>query len=194
MRLIGRVPHDRLRDYLACFDVCLIPFRKDTFNGAREPLKAYEYLAGHKPVVALNAPQLEAMPALYAASSDEEFLAQIERARSTPVDHRALRDYLAGCTWQARTDTLLRLLADKKASSLDGETVPAFYPEPELSDNWRGYIDDLDRLIDERTAYAARMEVEWQATQAYIKRLERTHPLLWVKRGMDGIRGIRRGV
>lgn len=189
VRLIGRLPHNRLRDYLAYFDVCLVPFAWNAFNAGREPLKVYEYLAGYKPVVALNAPQLAEMPAVYGASNPEEFLLQIERVRSTPVDRRAVSDYLAACTWQARTDALLLLFEKEHAMTFDVGPVPSFYPEPEMPESWRGYIDSLDQLIDERTAYAAQMEREWAATQAYIRRLERTHPLVWLKRGIDGILG-----
>jgi glycosyltransferase involved in cell wall biosynthesis len=183
VRLLGRVAHHCLPQYLAGFDVCLIPFTRNAFNTSREPLKLYEYLAGFKPVVALNTPGLEEMPAVYLAAAREEFLEQIERARAAPVDRGAVSDYLAGCTWQARTDELLRLIQEKKAHPFDSILeLPSFYPEPDLPPNWRVYIAHLDQLLDERTAYAAQMEHEWQATQAYIKKLERTHPLVWLKR------------
>jgi hypothetical protein len=182
VRLLGPVPHGRLRSYLAGFDVCVIPFPRNAFNAAREPLKVYEYLAGFKPVVALNAPQLEAMPAVYTAATPEGFLAQIERARAAPVDRRAVGDYLAGRTWQARTHVLLSLIKGKKALPLDPDPVPSFYPEQNLPENWGVYLENLDQLIAERTAYADQMEREWQATQSYIKKLERTHPLVWLRR------------
>jgi hypothetical protein len=182
VRLLGAVPHSQLPRYLAGFDVCIIPFARNAFNAGREPIKLYEYLAGHKPVVALNAPQLEVMPAVYLAATPEEFLQQIECARTTPVDWRAVDAYLAGCTWRARTDSFLNLLANTRSRPAEPYELPAFYPEPSLPPNWSDYLGQVDRLLDERSAYIEQMEREWGLTQAYLHKLERTHPLVWLKR------------
>jgi glycosyltransferase involved in cell wall biosynthesis len=48
---LGRKDYDALPSYLSCFDVCLIPFKKNKLTSACSPVKMYEYLSMGKPVV-----------------------------------------------------------------------------------------------------------------------------------------------
>lgn len=48
---LGPVSYQNLPDYLAAFDVAIIPHKKNEFTSSMDPLKLYEYLAAGKPVV-----------------------------------------------------------------------------------------------------------------------------------------------
>ncbi len=51
VHFLGRKDYNVLADYLSCFDVCMIPFRKSKMTEACNPIKMYEYLSMGKPVV-----------------------------------------------------------------------------------------------------------------------------------------------
>jgi glycosyltransferase involved in cell wall biosynthesis len=55
-RFHGRVPHDRVPEYIAAADLCIAPYRTDAFRGGRMPfstLKIPEYMACARPVVSV---------------------------------------------------------------------------------------------------------------------------------------------
>ncbi|MHA1716359.1 MAG: glycosyltransferase [Promethearchaeota archaeon] len=54
--LTGRVPFDRIPDYLALSDVCILPSRKNKIMMHIVPIKLYEYMAAGKPIIATNLP------------------------------------------------------------------------------------------------------------------------------------------
>lgn len=51
VHFLGRKDYSVMADYLSCFDVCMIPFRKSKLTDACNPIKMYEYLSMGKPVV-----------------------------------------------------------------------------------------------------------------------------------------------
>lgn len=51
---LGRKAYEALPSYLSCFDVCLIPFKKNKLTIACNPVKMYEYLSMGKPVVSTD--------------------------------------------------------------------------------------------------------------------------------------------
>jgi glycosyltransferase involved in cell wall biosynthesis len=56
----GRVPHERVKDYLNVIDVCIIPRKPDPVCELVSALKPLEYMAFNKPIIASNvAPQKE---------------------------------------------------------------------------------------------------------------------------------------
>jgi hypothetical protein len=122
IRFHGEVEHRRLKDYAPFFDACLIPAPDNDFSRGRDPIKVYEYLAVHKPVVCTHMPQLVGMPYVHNASTPQEFLQQLESALVTPIDAQALDAFLAQQTWAARVDALLEVIGGL------GEREPAAAP------------------------------------------------------------------
>ena len=60
VKKIGEIPYQELPEYLAGFDVCLIPFDTSTdLIKATNPVKFYEYLSAGKKIVATEIPELE---------------------------------------------------------------------------------------------------------------------------------------
>ena len=76
VQLLGEKPYKELPDYLAQFDVCLIPFDASTsLIQATNPVKFYEYLSAGKKVVATEIPELEPYKDryVYLANDDKQF-------------------------------------------------------------------------------------------------------------------------
>lgn len=76
IKLLGEKPYKELPQYLADFDVCLIPFDTSTdLIKATNPVKFYEYLSAGKKVVATEIPEL--MPFrdefVYMSNDDVQF-------------------------------------------------------------------------------------------------------------------------
>jgi glycosyltransferase involved in cell wall biosynthesis len=81
VRLTGEKPYAELPQWLAGFDVCLIPFRITELTLATNPVKAYEYLSAGKPVVSVGLPELQQFGDLvYRAQDSDDFIAQVSRA------------------------------------------------------------------------------------------------------------------
>ncbi|HVT45797.1 MAG TPA: glycosyltransferase [Thermoanaerobaculia bacterium] len=103
--LTGEKPYDEIPDWLARFDVALIPFKRLPLTEATNPVKVYEMFAGGKPVVSVPIPEvLPLAPLVGLASNSEEFAREIERALNE--DDEALREerrrFAKANTWEIR--------------------------------------------------------------------------------------------
>ena len=47
-------PYHEIPDYIACMDICTIPFKNDHVARKPLPLKLFEYMACEKPVICSN--------------------------------------------------------------------------------------------------------------------------------------------
>lgn len=156
----GAVPHAELPRYAAAFDVCLAPFPNNAFTRGRDPIKVYEYLAAHVPVVASYARQLEHMPYVTVADSPEAFETAILNAAQTRVDVRKVNEFLAEQTWDARVEMLLDILRGTEtpaSESEDAKLLPSF-AQPDANAVMR---------------YARALEQELEQVQRWARELER---------------------
>ena len=81
VRMPGEKPYTELPEWLARFDVCLIPFRINELTLATNPVKVYEYLSAGKAVVSTDLPELRQFGDLvYRATGIEAFVAAIRQA------------------------------------------------------------------------------------------------------------------
>lgn len=81
IQLLGEKDYRSLPEYLAGFDVCLIPFDTSTdLIKATNPVKFYEYLSAGKRVVATEIPELEPYrdQYVYMANDDQRFLEYVQ--------------------------------------------------------------------------------------------------------------------
>lgn len=81
IKLLGEKPYKELPQYLADFDVCLIPFDTSTdLIKATNPVKFYEYLSAGKKVVATEIPELAPYKDqyVYMSNNDAEFVHYVE--------------------------------------------------------------------------------------------------------------------
>lgn len=157
----GAVAHAELARYASVFDAALAPFPDNAFTRGRDPIKVYEYLAGHLPVAAAHAPQLASLPYVEVAHSAGEFVGAIERAAKTSMDERALDAFLARQTWDARADCLLELLRFTETDA----------PQDDLSDGVLPSFAKPDAAAVMR--YASALEHELAQVQAWAQELER---------------------
>lgn len=180
----GAVPHAELPRYATAFDVCLAPFPDNAFTRGRDPIKVYEYLAAHVPVVASYAPQLENMPYVTVADSPETFELAILNAAQTRVDARRVNEFLGQQTWDARVEMLLDILRETAAptsDSTDVELLPGF-AQPDANAVMR-YARALEQELEQVQRWARELESIAQThTGSGLERARRFLPSL-KKRG-----------
>jgi glycosyltransferase involved in cell wall biosynthesis len=100
------VPYAKLADYLAMFDVCLIPHLDNPHTAGNNPLKLYDYLTTGRPIVATRvAGTVEFADVVHLAADREAFIRAVEvavrgrEAGDLPARRRARA---AENTWAAR--------------------------------------------------------------------------------------------
>lgn len=119
IRFLGEKPYGDLPDWLAEFDVCLIPFRINDLTLATNPVKVYEYLSAGKPIVATDLPELKQFDDLvYRASDFQAFRDCIEEAiqeYGTVTGEDLFRrrvEFARAQTWEHRTTRLIEVAED----------------------------------------------------------------------------------
>jgi len=113
--LLGAKPYMELPDYVAHFDVCLIPYLVGRQIDYVYPKKLHEYLAAGKPVVATDMPELRAFAGVIEIGhTAEQFAASIEdclRAQADPARALRLREERQAVaqenTWEKRVEQIL---------------------------------------------------------------------------------------
>ena len=115
---VGHVPPDDVPRYLCAFDVCAMPHPHTTqFAYYTSPLKLFEYMASHSPIVASDLPAWSDVvrheeSALLVPPADSAALAQaIDRLRRDPALRQRLakaarRRVMAHYTWAARAEKI----------------------------------------------------------------------------------------
>ena len=111
VRLLGEKPYSVLPQYLSHFEAALIPFKTDDLIRSTNPIKVYEYLAGGKPVVTTDIPEVEHMPSVYLSKDREEFIRNLERATQSRMVFNKIDHFLSNQTWAKRFDVIEMALA-----------------------------------------------------------------------------------
>ncbi|HEY9232792.1 MAG TPA: glycosyltransferase, partial [Blastocatellia bacterium] len=109
VRLVGEKPYAEIPDWLATFNVAIIPFKRTPLTEATNPVKAYEMLAAGKPIVSVPIPEVQQLtPLVRLAATAEEFEREIIAAlgERDPELSRERRAWAGEQTWQARFKTL----------------------------------------------------------------------------------------
>ncbi len=117
---LGPVPYVQVPTFVNAFDICLIPFKANALTADVDPVKAYEYLALGKPVVAVGLPELRRHGHLiYLAESRDD----VSRALSMALEEvaRGGRPALAAArqrvafenTWEARVEMVAELIRER---------------------------------------------------------------------------------
>lgn len=104
---LGPVPYEQLPAYAAQFDVGIMPWLKNQWIEACNPIKLKEYLALGFPIVATRFPMLAPYEGLVLAADDHEgFLAQLAKALGEHEPRAALarRESVRHDSWTALSD------------------------------------------------------------------------------------------
>jgi len=119
LRRLPAQPFEDVPNWIAAFDVCLVPFKRDAIGDAADPVKLYEYCALGKPVVSTCGPgDPTQAPSLEVAESHEEFIEAIGTALAsdTPEQQRRRRGAAAACTWKRRAADLISAVEGGKGA------------------------------------------------------------------------------
>lgn len=109
------VPYKILPNYLAWFDVGIIPFKISPLTLATNPVKFYEFLSAGKPVVSVRLPELEQYQHLcYLASNKDEFVQALSKAikenTSSRIEERV--HFAKSHTWEERVKVITKAIKD----------------------------------------------------------------------------------
>lgn len=110
LHFLGLKAQSDLPAYLAHSDVAIIPWKINPITDATSPLKVFEYLAMHKPVVAPAIAPLRDMPGVWLARDSSEFIRRIDEARSSVFPTARVDDFISANRWECRIDQLIPLV------------------------------------------------------------------------------------
>jgi glycosyltransferase involved in cell wall biosynthesis len=108
--MVGRMPYDLIPRYGTGFDVAIMPWRRNSWIEACNPIKLKEYLALGKPIVSTPFPELRQYGRLvYQAVGPEQFAMAIRRAiaqdDASLVAERKAR--VRQESWESKTQSIL---------------------------------------------------------------------------------------
>jgi glycosyltransferase involved in cell wall biosynthesis len=119
VHFLPAVAYDRLPNYAAGFDVCVLPWDTElAFTSYGSAIKVREYLATGKPVVISPLPEYETMSdVLRIARSGDQFLQLIDEAlhEQGTETSRARQDAVRNGTWDARAEWVSDLIEEALA-------------------------------------------------------------------------------
>jgi glycosyltransferase involved in cell wall biosynthesis len=113
---ISRQPYQRVAQFGAVFDVCLMPWLNNEWIEHCNPVKLKEYLALGKPVVSSPFPELQRSGSLcFQASGPEAFAAAIDRALRDdhPTEQEKRKAWASQHTWDEKFESVLNLLRNR---------------------------------------------------------------------------------
>lgn len=107
---LGLKQQKDLPAYLAYASVCIIPFKNDHITKYVNPLKVYEYLAMHKPVVTSDMEELRGLPYVFCAKNKTEFLDNIDIAMKKKIDIKQIDTFVKNNNWESRVKKILKTI------------------------------------------------------------------------------------
>jgi glycosyltransferase involved in cell wall biosynthesis len=113
---VGFVPPHELARYVIGADVCLMAYREAGCVPHISPLKLFEYLAGGRPIVASDIPELRRYPDyVNLACTPDEWIAAIEHALATDSESLARKRIALAAqnSWNGRCERILELIDSK---------------------------------------------------------------------------------
>src|SRR5919112_611044 len=116
VHFLGQQPHRSLANFIREFDVCIIPYRLNSYTATVVPTKLNEYLAVGKPVVSTNLPAVEHFEEQHGVQTisdeaPENFLRAVESAMCQSGEHDAARRRAAAAhgDWDKRLEEVSAL-------------------------------------------------------------------------------------
>lgn len=116
VRILPAKDYSELPKYVACFDVCIIPFKVNELTQSADTIKLYEYLATGKPIVATSLTQAKRYSnVVRVANSVEEFEKLLEEAlceEYSEIQEKRMRIARQN-SWDERAKTIETLISLK---------------------------------------------------------------------------------
>lgn len=109
----GPKNYDVLKNYASKMDILMIPFVINSITQATSPLKLFEYMALHKPIVTTAMNECKKYKSVLIANSHNEFLQMLKKATGlkNDLDYLELLDNEAKENdWNYKADLILKLI------------------------------------------------------------------------------------
>lgn len=113
---LGPKPYSVLPDYLACFDVAVIPFCINEITLGTNPIKMYEYMCAGKPVVTTNMPECVKAPGVLVGKNKKQFVRLVDKALQLKNDGNYVQSLVAYAkrnTWDSRVKVIRQQIEKK---------------------------------------------------------------------------------
>lgn len=107
---LGLMAQNELPAYLKYSDVAIIPWKKNKITEATSPLKLYEYLAMHCPVIAPDLSPLRNIPGTFLAKNEEEYLELVEKISRSNLDTAIIQEFIQKNNWESRVKQFIDLI------------------------------------------------------------------------------------
>jgi len=111
VHILGVRPYVDLKLYIACFDLCMIPYKVNSFTLGVYPTKMLEYLAMKKPVVSTALPDVALLEGRVGIARDaDEFVKMVRGIALEPITDSFIRENSWATRFEA-IDGIIRELA-----------------------------------------------------------------------------------
>lgn len=113
---LGPKPYSELPNYLASFDVAILPFKVNRVTQSTSPIKLFEYFAGGKPVISTPLREVMQYDAAFIGRDSREFSNWIDVALSRNKDLlfiAELKETARQNTWEERAEQILSAMEKK---------------------------------------------------------------------------------
>lgn len=109
--LLGLKAHTELPAYLVHSNAGIVPFKPGPIVDAVSPIKVFEYLGMHKPVISTRMPETKDYPGVYQAENLEEWLSLFRKSLSVPQD---IKTFNMDNNWNRCCERFLNLIGREK--------------------------------------------------------------------------------
>jgi len=126
---LGQQRYDELPNFVAGWDLCMMPFARNDATEFISPTKVLEYMAAEKPIVSTSITDV-AMPyghIVYLADTPTDFIAACDEALTAGLAERKqrtglMRRVLSGTSWDLTVRQMLQLIDDHLKTKRDGRS------------------------------------------------------------------------
>jgi hypothetical protein len=114
VHFLGLKSQRDLPAFLYFSDIAIVPWKINPITQMTSPLKVYEYIAMHKPVVAPMIDPLKDIPGVFLAENETGFIKLINELREYKPPKQEIARFIRQNNWQARVDKILELAEQKR--------------------------------------------------------------------------------
>ncbi|WP_333804621.1 glycosyltransferase [Sulfurospirillum sp.] len=119
--LFSQKPRLELIPYLKMFDICILPFIKNSITNSVSPVKIYEYLAAKKPVISVDIVECKKIQVIDVASSNDAFIAKL--SAPTIFNEHEIEAFLEENVWSKKITNICKFIEEHSISSLGLNTI-----------------------------------------------------------------------
>ncbi|MBQ3559401.1 MAG: glycosyltransferase [Agathobacter sp.] len=119
---MGPRDYSVLKNYAKQCDVLIIPFKINNITMATSPVKIFEYMALHKPIVTTNMPECRKYESVFIGEDHESFMSQLDVAlqKMQDSDYMQLLDKEARENdWSKKAEAIINVLQKNEKKSLE---------------------------------------------------------------------------